>query len=105
MTPPLRARPETGLPARVFPGLPARALLGLLLLAAALPAQAATPGWRRLEIPATGAYALRYVPPGLDQTQPAPVIVFLHGSGALPEQWQLQLASPADEVGAVLLLP
>jgi predicted esterase len=80
--------------------------LGLVVVAAGgATAEAAQTGWRRLEIPATAGYALRYLPPGLDQSQPAPVIVFLHGSGGLPEHYQLQLVSPADEVGAVLLLP
>ena len=82
-----------------------RALVGAVLLTAATEAEAATPGWRRIELPATGAYALRYVPPGLDQGQPAPVIVFLHGGGGPPEQYKLQLASPADTAGVVLLLP
>jgi pimeloyl-ACP methyl ester carboxylesterase len=33
------------------------------------------------------------------------VVVFLHGSGALPEQWQALLAPVAEEAGTVLLLP
>lgn len=65
----------------------------------------ADPGWRRYEIEATGEYALRYLPAALDQGQPAPVVVFLHGSGAFPEHWQDLLEPVADALGCALVLP
>jgi pimeloyl-ACP methyl ester carboxylesterase len=81
------------------------ALAAILLGLAISPGVAAAPGWRRLAIPATGSYALRYLPPGLDTTQPAPAVVFLHGSGATPEQWQDLLSPVADQLSFVLVLP
>src|SRR6185503_14477626 len=51
------------------------------------------------------SYALSYVPQSLDQSQPAPVIVFLHGHGASPEGWQSILGPLAEEQGFVLVLP
>lgn len=85
----------------------ARRACGFLLCAAGLAssAAAAPAGWRRIEIPATGVYALRYLPASLPPGQPAPVVVFLHGSGAFPEQWQVHLAPVAEEVRAVVLAP
>jgi predicted esterase len=78
----------------------------LLLLAAAPAAEAgAASGWSRTEIAATGSYSWRYLPAGLDPGQPAPVVVFLHGSGALPEQWQGLLAPVAEETGVALVVP
>lgn len=79
-------------------------LAGSLALAAG-PALGALPGWQRYEIAATGEYALRYVPASVDLGQPAPVVVFLHGSGAFPEHWQDLLEPVADAAGSVLLLP
>ncbi len=78
----------------------------LWLLAAALPsaAGAAVPGWQRWSIPETGAYALRYLPAALDQTQPAPVVVFLHGAGSSPEAWQGLLEPVAEGAGCVLVM-
>ncbi len=80
------------------------ALLALPVLLAGS-AWAADPGWRRYEIEATGEYALRYLPAALDQGQPAPVVVFLHGSGAFPEHWQDLLEPVADALGCALVLP
>src|SRR5262245_23249530 len=87
-----------------------RSALPALLIAALLAlgadgAHGATPGWKRYEIDANGEYALRYVPASLNQGQPAPVVVFLHGSGAFPEHWQDLLEPVADAQGCVLLLP
>lgn len=84
------------------------ALLALLLASGAYlspPAGAATPGWRRYEVPATGKYALAYVPAALDQSQPAPVVIFLHGSGSSPEAWRNLLEPIAEAQRFVLLLP
>jgi predicted esterase len=83
-------------------------LFGLVaLLAAALPgaASAAQSGWQRHNVTADFSYALSYVPESLDTTQPAPVIVFLHGHGSSPEGWQPFLAPLAEEQRFVLLLP
>lgn len=83
-----------------------RALLVIAFGLVASRAAADVPaGWTTLPIAATGTYALRYVPPGLDQSQPVPVIVFLHGSGATPEQWRSLVAPAADANSAVLLVP
>ncbi len=87
---------------------PASLVAGILAVSFALTAGAlhgATPGWQRYEIAATGEYALRYVPASVDLGQPAPVVVFLHGSGAFPEHWQDLLEPVADALGCVLLLP
>lgn len=83
-------------------------LAGLLLLAMAsyaLPTEAATPGWLRYDIPETNQYAFRYVPASLPTGQPAPVVVFLHGSGSFPEHWQALLEPVAEAVGCVVVLP
>lgn len=86
--------------------LAASALAGVLSAPAeAASPKAVNPGWKRFDLAATGEYALRYVPASLDQSQPAPVVVFLHGSGAFPEHWQDLLEPVADAQGCVLLLP
>jgi poly(3-hydroxybutyrate) depolymerase len=76
----------------------------LLAAAGAAPAAAAEPGWRRIDLPGTGVYALRYLPASLPPG-PAPVVVFLHGSGSFPEQWQPFLAPAAEAAGAVVVAP
>jgi predicted esterase len=80
------------------------ALVALLLSGLAVtPAEAR---WLRYATPESGSYALAYVPPALeDATGPQPVIVFLHGSGATPSDWQPLLAPHADDLEFVLLLP
>ena len=92
---------------RVSLRLSSSLLLAIFAAVVATPAEAGTvtPGWRKLQIPATGSYAQRYLPPGLDPDVPAPVIVFLHGSGSSPEGWQPILAPLADDLGAVFLVP
>ena len=81
-------------------------LLAALWLLAAIPAAAASPGWRRLEL-GGDRYALRYLPYSLDPPGPLapPLIVFLHGSGSSPDAWQSILAPHAEALGAVLLMP
>lgn len=79
-------------------------LFACLLLASALPLTAAgLPGWQRFELPESGSYFLRYLPPGA--SNPAPAVVFLHGSGAFPEQYRPYLDDAADEAGLVVILP
>lgn len=63
------------------------------------------PGWQRVEIAATATYSDRYLPFGLDLSGPVPAIVFLHGSGATPEQWRPILAPLAEDLGVVLVVP
>jgi acetyl esterase/lipase len=80
------------------------------MLAAGLPAAAqVTPfpltGWAKLPVPATDSYYLRYVPASLDASQPAPVVVFLHGSGGRPELYQSFVAEAAERAGCVLVMP
>ena len=81
------------------------ALLLVAALASSLPARAASPGWKRIDLTAGGSYTLDYVPYSLDLSKPAPAIVFLHGQGAFPEGWQDILSPLAEELGFVLLLP
>lgn len=79
-------------------------LFACLLLASALPLTAAgLPGWQRFELPESGSYFLRYLPPVI--SNPAPAVVFLHGSGAFPEQYRPYLDDAADEAGLVVILP
>jgi predicted esterase len=82
----------------------------LLLFLAVLvpPARAVTSpltGWARLQVPATGSYYLRYVPASLDPSQPAPVVLFLHGSGGRPELYQTFVDAAAERAGCVLVMP
>lgn len=62
-------------------------------------------GWSTIPLPAAGTYALEYVPAGLDPTVPAPLVLFLHGSGSRPEAWVTHLSSAADAVGVVVVAP
>lgn len=74
-----------------------------LTLGAWSPAEAGT--WKRLDVEETETYALRYLPTGLDPSAPAPVVVFLHGSGATPGQWKSTLQPLAEQLDVVLLVP
>ncbi len=62
-------------------------------------------GWERLDIPAYGSYLWRYLPPGADPTVPLPVILFLHGAGGAPENYQEFVRDAADAAKAVVVLP
>jgi predicted esterase len=78
----------------------------LFLLVLAVPASAVpAPGWARVEVPATGSYFTRYVPHSLDPSRPAPVVLFLHGSGAHPQQYWAFLTDAAERARCVLVLP
>jgi pimeloyl-ACP methyl ester carboxylesterase len=82
--------------------LPAALLLALL----AIPAFAQVPsGWRRIDIPTTGSYLLRYVPAALDTTRPVPVVLFFHGSNGSPEDYQSFVFPAADKAGCVVVMP
>jgi predicted esterase len=80
-------------------------LLAMLGLRSFAPAHAVAPGWERFDVPVTGSYAFRYVPHSLDQSEPAPAVVFLHGSGSNPEQWRPLLQPIAEAQQVVLILP
>lgn len=85
---------------------PGRILWTILLLAfVAWAARAAEPGLERFEVPATGSYFLRYVPPGLPLDRPAPVVVFFHGSGGKPENYEGFVLAPARTAGCILVMP
>lgn len=79
-------------------------VLGCLsLVVATAPAEAR---WHRYATPSSGSYALAYVPTALeDTTEEQPVIVFLHGAGATPADWQPLLRPMADDLEFVLVLP
>jgi len=75
------------------------------MLALSLSALAVEPGWSEIEIPATGSYALLYIPDGTPPGQPLPALVFLHGSGASPEAYRRFVDFAADAAGCLLVLP
>jgi pimeloyl-ACP methyl ester carboxylesterase len=78
----------------------------LLLALFALPASGqVAPGWRKVEIPATGSYLLRYVPPALDTTKPVPLVLFFHGSNGTPEDYKPFVATAAEMAGCVVAMP
>ncbi|MFL6234758.1 MAG: alpha/beta fold hydrolase, partial [Thermoanaerobaculia bacterium] len=77
----------------------------LLLVLSAVPALGVTPGWRKIDIPTTGSYLLRYVPVALDTTKPVPVVLFFHGSNGSPEDYQSFVFPAADTAGCVVVMP
>jgi len=84
----------------------ARWLAFTCLLLSAVPALAAPlPGWLREEIPATGSYLWRYLPVSADPAAPLPVILFLHGAGTTPDQYQNFVRDAAEAAKAVIVLP
>lgn len=81
-------------------------LLLSVLLGSALPLTAAPlPGWQRFDLPETGSYVLRYLPPGLDLSRPVPAVLFLHGSGVTPDRYKPLVDDAADRAGLVVILP
>ena len=83
-----------------------RLLLLVLLLGSALPLSAAPlPGWKRIDLPETGSYLWRYLPAGIDPSRPAPAVLFLHGSGGIPDKYRAFLVNAADKAGLIVILP
>jgi hypothetical protein len=86
-----------------------RTLLAVVLLLSSLSLRTASaapaPGWLRVDIPATGSYLWRYVPRSLDASQPAPLVVFLHGSGGIPDKYRPFLEDAAERSKSVVALP
>jgi poly(3-hydroxybutyrate) depolymerase len=64
-----------------------------------------SPGWRRVEVPSTGAYFWRYVPQGHDVSKPAPLVLFFHGAGGSPDGYRNFVAGAADKAGLVVAMP
>lgn len=62
-------------------------------------------GWSEVFLPATGALARVYVPPDLELSRPAPLVVYLHGSGAPPRLYDPYLGPPADHAGVLVITP
>lgn len=79
-------------------------LLLFLLLAGSVTA-APLPGWKRFELPASGSYLWHYIPPGLDLSRSVPAVLFLHGSGGIPDKYRPFLIDAADKAGLVVILP
>lgn len=73
-------------------------------LASPLAAQPA-PGWARVDIPATGSYLWRYIPQSLDFSKPAPLVLFLHGSGGTPDLYKNLVSGAAEKAGCVVAMP
>jgi len=86
--------------------IPAAALAALLVFALGPPARAADPpGWKRLDVPATGSYLWRYLPASLDPAAPAPVVLFLHGAGGTPDLYKNFVQESAEASRAVVVMP
>ncbi len=76
-----------------------------VMLLGVMVAQPTWGDWITLNTPDTGSYARRYRPPGHDASTPTPLVVFFHGSGATPENWESTLEPLANDLGLLLLLP
>jgi acetyl esterase/lipase len=87
----------------------AKLILGfhlLLVLALTVPADAApAAGWQRIELPATQSFFWRYIPAGLDTSQPVPLVLFFHGAGANPTSYRRYVDKAADAAGCVVVMP
>lgn len=79
-------------------------LLAVLLLLALPSAAAPQTGWTRVDLP-SGSYLWRYLPPGLDLSHPVPAVLFLHGSGGIPDKYRAFVSGAADRAGLVAVLP
>lgn len=90
---------------RRFVALVALALLAALL-SVARAASAQTTGWQTLPIPETSSSLDLFVPIGAGGTAAAPpAVIFLHGSGARPENYRNTVGQAASAVGAVVAMP
>ncbi len=83
----------------------AAALLVASLAVAAAALADPAPGWQSFPIFATGSYYDRYLPAGLDLSQPVPLVVFLHGAGSIPLTYRPLVQPGADAAGAVVVMP
>ena len=79
-------------------------LLGLSLAASSVAALPVS-GWLKVDIPATGSYYWRYLPQSLNASQPAPLVLFFHGAGSLPDDYLNFVRDSAESAGCVLALP
>ncbi|MEM9552894.1 MAG: hypothetical protein AAGC60_01445 [Acidobacteriota bacterium] len=61
-------------------------------------------GWRSVQVPATGSFARWYFPGG-DSAVERPAVVFLHGSGGTPFDYQPFLGDPATAADVVVIVP
>ncbi|MES1244815.1 MAG: alpha/beta hydrolase [Acidobacteriota bacterium] len=79
-------------------------LLAVLLLVSLPLAAAPQTGWTRIDLP-SGSYLWRYLPPGLDISHKMPAVLFLHGSGGIPDKYRAFVSGAADRAGLVAILP
>jgi predicted esterase len=79
-------------------------LLAVLLLVSFPLAAAPVTGWTRVDLP-SGSYLWRYLPPGLDVSHKVPAVLFLHGSGGIPDKYRPFVSGAADRAGLVAILP
>lgn len=82
-------------------------LAALLLALSTVSAAAAEviPGWRKVDIPATGSYYWRYVPKTADLSRPVPLVLFFHGSNGSPEDYESFVFPAAETAGCVVAMP
>src|SRR5579863_265309 len=73
--------------------------------APALAPAAVAPGWQQVILPDVGSYFMLYVPAGWNGTAALPLVVFLHGSGGTPEEYETYLSPAADGVGCAIAAP
>jgi hypothetical protein len=64
-----------------------------------------TRGWQQVNLPSSGSYFDLYVPPAWDGTTSLPLVVFLHGSGSPPEDYEAFLFPAADTVQCLVAAP
>ena len=69
-----------------------------------VPTAHAAPGWAVLDLPG-GGRATRYWPTSVSPDDPAPLVIFLHGAGGVPEHYHAHLDGHAEALDIVLLLP
>ena len=81
-------------------------VLAVLVVLSALPLAAApVPGWKKVDVPATGSYFWRYVPTTLDASRPAPLVLFFHGAGGVPEGYKDFVLEAVEAAGCVVAIP